>query len=59
MLDWKLILIEEGNITEDEVPGAGETGIKPPTGKDIFIDGKVYDASKPNDYIKSFKIKSK
>ena len=53
------LLIEEGNVDAKEIPAAGESGFKPPTGKDIFIDGKVYDGSKPNDYIQSFKIKSK
>ena len=53
------LLIEEENISADEIPGENETGYKPPTGKDIFIDGKVYDGRKPNEYIQSFKIKSK
>ena len=52
------LLIEEGNLKESEIPAKDETGYKPPTGPNIFIDSKVYDAKKPNDYIKSFKIKA-
>jgi nitrate/nitrite transport system substrate-binding protein len=33
---------------------AKESGYKPPQNE--FIDGLVYDGSKPNDYIESFKI---
>ena len=48
-------LIAEGKMKADEFPDfAKETGYKPPQKE--FIDGVVYDGSKPNDYIESFKI---
>ncbi|MCH2176581.1 MAG: ABC transporter substrate-binding protein [Lentisphaeria bacterium] len=53
------LLIEEENIAEEDVPKQGFDGFRPPTGEGDFIDGKVYDGKKPNDYIGSFTIRSK
>ena len=53
------LLIEEGYISEKEIPAETESGFKAPTTPDVFIDGKVYDGTKPNDYIKSFQIRTK
>ncbi len=48
-------LISEGKLKAEEFPDfAKETGYKPPQKE--FIDGLVYDGSKPNEYIESFKI---
>ena len=48
-------LIAEGKMKAEEFPDfANESGYKPPQKE--FIDGVVYDGSKPNDYIESFKI---
>ena len=48
-------LIAEGKLKAEEFPDfASESGYKPPQKE--FIDGLVYDGSKPNDYIESFKI---
>jgi len=51
------LLIEEGNLAESDIP-TGTDGFRAPTGKGDFIDDKVYDGHKPNDYLKSFTIKS-
>jgi nitrate/nitrite transport system substrate-binding protein len=48
-------LIAEGKMKTSDFPDfAKETGFKPP--KKDFIDGLVYDATKPNAYIDSMKI---
>lgn len=47
------MLVEEGHLTEDEVPKT-EDGYKPTTTD--FIDGNSYDGRKPIEYINSFKI---
>ncbi|TSA05846.1 MAG: nitrate ABC transporter substrate-binding protein [Comamonadaceae bacterium] len=48
-------LIAEGKMKASDFPDfAKETGFKPP--KKDFIDGLVYDATKPNAYIDSMKI---
>lgn len=47
-------LIAEGKAKASDFPSDGETGIKPPQAE--FIDGVVYDATKPNDYLNQFKI---
>jgi nitrate/nitrite transport system substrate-binding protein len=45
-------LISEKHLSEAEVPKTD--GYKPPDGN--FIDGVVYDARRPNDYLKKFPI---
>lgn len=45
-------LIDDSYITKDEIPETN--GYKEPDGN--FIDGIVFDAKKPNDYIKSFPV---
>jgi nitrate/nitrite transport system substrate-binding protein len=48
-------LIAEGKVKAADFPDfATETGFKAPTAE--FIDGVTYDGSKPNDYLKQFKI---
>lgn len=47
------MLIAEGHATESDFPFDTD-GYRPPTSD--FIDGKTYDAKKPNEYIKSFSI---
>ena len=48
-------LIAEGKLAADEFPDfATETGYRPPQTE--FIDGITYDGTKPNDYLKQFKI---
>ncbi|MCY0966550.1 CmpA/NrtA family ABC transporter substrate-binding protein [Parathalassolituus penaei] len=48
-------LIAEGKVKASDFPDfATETGFKAPTNE--FIDGVTYDGTKPNDYLKSFKI---
>ncbi len=48
-------LIEDGTFTADMFPAfATETGFKPP--QKGFIDGIVFDGTKPNDYMKQFPI---
>ncbi len=48
-------LIAEGKLKADEFPDFNkETGYKPPQTE--FIDDVVFDGSKPNEYIESFKI---
>ncbi len=47
------MLVEEGNLTEDELPKT-EDGYK--TATTDFIDGNSYDGKKPIEYINSFKI---
>jgi len=48
-------LIAEGKMKASDFPDfATETGFKP--AQDDFLDGVVYDGSKPNAYIDSFKI---
>ncbi|MCB1959633.1 MAG: hypothetical protein KDE68_03770, partial [Rhodocyclaceae bacterium] len=48
-------LIAEGKMKAADFPDfATETGYKP--AQDDFLDGIVYDGSKPNAYIDSFKI---
>lgn len=48
-------LIEEGLVDAKDFPNfATETGFKPVQKE--FIDGVSYDGTKPNDYLKSFKI---
>ncbi|HEY5653307.1 MAG TPA: CmpA/NrtA family ABC transporter substrate-binding protein [Pontiella sp.] len=51
------LLIEEENLAEADIP-VGTDGFRPVTGEGDFIDGKAYNGQKPNDYIKSFKIRS-
>ena len=48
------LLIEEGFLTEDEIPDAETDGYKPAT--DEFIDGKTYDGKKPLEYLAGFEI---
>ena len=48
-------LIAEGQIAAAEFPSfASESGFRPP--QDEFIDGKVFDGSKPNAYLEQFPI---
>ena len=47
-------LVEEGHITESELPPADTDGYRPKTSD--FIDGNAYDAHKPIEYINSFAI---
>jgi len=47
-------LVAEGKAMASDFPGDSETGIKPP--QSGFIDGIVYDATKPNDYLSKFSI---
>ncbi|AEG01793.1 CmpA/NrtA family ABC transporter substrate-binding protein [Methylomonas methanica] len=47
-------LIAEGKAKASDFPVDGESGIKPP--QSGFIDGIVYDANKPNDYLSKFPI---
>jgi nitrate/nitrite transport system substrate-binding protein len=47
-------LVAEGKAKASDFPADSETGIKPPQAG--FIDGIVYDASKPNDYLAKFAI---
>jgi len=47
-------LIAEGKAKASDFPPDSETGIKPP--QSGFIDGIVYDANKPNDYLAKFPI---
>ncbi|TNC93226.1 CmpA/NrtA family ABC transporter substrate-binding protein [Thalassolituus sp.] len=48
-------LIKEGKMKASDFPDfATETGFKPPQTE--FIDGITYDGTKPNDYLKKFKI---
>ncbi len=56
-LEAAQLLIEEGNLAESDIP-AGTDGFRPATGNGDFIDDKVYDGHKPNDYIRSFTIKA-
>jgi nitrate/nitrite transport system substrate-binding protein len=49
------MLVEEGVLKESDIPT--NAGYKPATGD--FIDGIVYDGTKPNDYLKKFKIGNK
>ena len=48
------LLIEEGFLTEDEIPAEDADGYKPAT--DEFIDGKTYDGKKPLEYLAGFEI---
>jgi len=43
------MLIEEGKLTEDEIPPEDTDGYKAPT--DEFIDGMAYDGRKPLEYL--------
>ena len=45
-------LVAEGHLEPDEVPQTD--GYKAPDSG--FIDGKVYDGRKPNEYLSSFEI---
>ncbi|MFU8788709.1 MAG: CmpA/NrtA family ABC transporter substrate-binding protein [Methylobacter sp.] len=47
-------LIAEGKANAADFPADNESGFKAPTGD--FIDGIVYDGSKPNDYLSKFPI---
>src|SRR5690606_27150588 len=48
-------LIEERLMSETDFPALdSESGFKPPQSESI--DGITYDGSKPNDYLKQFKI---
>ncbi len=47
-------LIAEGKMDASDFPDKNTDGFRPPTTD--FIDKKLYDGKKPNDYIKSFKI---
>ncbi|MGR9014162.1 MAG: CmpA/NrtA family ABC transporter substrate-binding protein [Gammaproteobacteria bacterium] len=47
-------LIADGKAKAEDFPADNETGFKAPTGD--FIDGIVYDGSKPNDYLAKFAI---
>lgn len=47
-------LIAEGKAKAGDFPAENESGIKAPQAE--FIDGVVFDATKPNDYLKKFAI---
>lgn len=47
-------LIAEGKAKASDFPGEKETGFKPP--QTDFIDGIVYDGTKPNEYLTKFPI---
>ncbi len=47
-------LIAEGKAKASDFPADDETGFKPPQSE--FIDGIVYDGSKPNEYLSKFAI---
>lgn len=48
-------LIKEGKVKAEDFPDfAKETGYRKPQTQ--FIDGVIYDGTKPNDYLKKFKI---
>jgi nitrate/nitrite transport system substrate-binding protein len=47
-------LIAEGKAKADDFPADNETGFKAPTGD--FIDGIVFDGTKPNEYLTKFPI---
>ena len=48
-------LISEGKLSASEFPNfSSESGFKP--AQNDFIDNVIYDGTKPNDYLKSFKI---
>ena len=47
-------LIAEGKAKADDFPAEGETGFKP--AQTHFIDGIVYDGTKPNEYLAKFPI---
>lgn len=47
-------LIAEGKAKASDFPPDNETGFKKPTGD--FIDGVVFDGTKPNEYLNQFKI---
>ncbi len=48
-------LIAEGHVKAKDFPDFGkEDGFRPP--QEDFLDGIVYDGSKPNDYLKKFSI---
>jgi len=50
-----LELIEEGYLSADDFPDfPAESGFKAPQGE--FIDGKVFDGTKPNEYLEQFPI---
>lgn len=49
------LLVQEGVLTEADIPANG--GYKPATAD--FIDGIEYDGTKPNEYLKKFKIGNK
>jgi nitrate/nitrite transport system substrate-binding protein len=49
------LLVEEGVLKESDLPQTN--GYKPATSD--FIDGMEYDGTKPNDYLKKFKIGNK
>ncbi len=47
-------LVAEGKAKASDFPADGETGFKPPQTE--FIDGVVYDGTKPNEYLTKFAI---
>ena len=47
-------LVAEGKAKASDFPAESDNGIKPPQAD--FIDGIVYDANKPNDYLAKFPI---
>lgn len=47
-------LIAEGKAKASDFPAESESGIKPASGD--YIDGIVFDATKPNDYLNKFAI---
>lgn len=47
-------LIADGKAKASDFPADSETGFKAPTGE--FIDGIVFDGTKPNDYLDQFPI---
>ena len=47
-------LIKEGKAKASDFPSDKETGIKTPSSD--YIDGVVFDATKPNDYLNKFAI---
>ncbi|ABG59235.1 CmpA/NrtA family ABC transporter substrate-binding protein [Cytophaga hutchinsonii] len=49
------LLVQEGVLKESDLPS--NTGYKPATAD--FIDGTEYDGTKPNEYLKKFKIGNK
>ncbi len=52
-----MMLVSEGKLDESDIPPPDYDGYRPPTTD--FIDGKLFDAKAPIDYINSFQIGNK